>query len=120
MFLPWYQMIILGASLLTLNPLFITLNTAFVSPPHWPMQVMPYHISNSNHILTTIQQQSSLSLNTPSAQPLSKWTGESGWTDGKEEGTVEAKRQADSISAPRLLLLKAEVKRVVGNCRVFH
>ncbi len=31
--LPWYQMKILGASLLTPNPLFITLNVAFASLP---------------------------------------------------------------------------------------
>jgi len=83
-------MIILVASLLILNPLFITLNIAFVSPP-------PAHVSNA---ISYLQFQSH-SYNHPAAviivaerspaRLLSKWTGERGRTDGKEEGTVEGK-----------------------------
>ena len=111
-------MIILSASLLTLNPLFITLNIAFVSPPL-------AHVSNAIPYL----QFQSHSYNHPAViivaersqcpAPL-EMDREKGWTVGREEGTVEAKRQADFISAPGLLLLKAEVQGVVGNCHVFH
>lgn len=117
--LPWLQMIILGASLLTLNPLFITLSIAFVSLPlahvSNAISYLQFQSHSYNHSAAVI-----IVWNTPSTQLRSKWTGERGWTDGKEEGTVETKRQADFILVPRLLPLKAEVKRVVGNCRVFH
>lgn len=114
-------MIILGASLLTLNPLFITLNIAFVSPQlanvskdisYLHFQSHPY-----NHLAAVI-------IVTEKSRCLAPVNGQKkrrrGWTDWKEEGTAEAKRQADFISVPRLLPLKAEVQRVVGNCHVFH
>lgn len=38
----------------------------------------------------------------------------------EKERAIQAKRQSDFILAPRLLLLKSEVQRVMGNFHVFH
>lgn len=117
--LPWHQMIILIASLLILNPLFITLNITFVSPPlahvSNAISYLQFQSHSYNHPAAVI-----IVAEHPHARLLSKWTRERGCMDGRKEGTEEAKRQADFISAPRLLLLKTGVQRVVGNCCVFH
>lgn len=113
---PWYQ-IILTASLFTFKPLFITLNIAFVCPPLAHVSNDILYLQFQSHSYNT-EQQSSLSPNAPSAQLNGQEEG--GCTGGEKEGTVEAEQQADFISVPRLLLLKAEVQRVVGNFRIFH
>lgn len=54
------------------------------------------------------------------ARHISHWAGDKRLERG--DGTVTAKQQADFISAPEITTAAAatEVKRVVGNCCVFH
>lgn len=108
--LPWYQLLIHSASFLILNLLFITLTTAIVGPPQVP-ELTPHHTFSSDQILETIQQQSFLN---------GQKDGEGEWTNERKARDKRGKATADFISEPRLLRLKTEVLRVVGNCHVFH
>lgn len=108
MFLPWH--LVFCGSLLSLNPLFITPHTAFVSP-------LLSHVTNATSYLH-LQSQSHRSA--AAIIVVERWQcpRKTVRTDGKGKG--QWKQQDDSISPPRLLPLKTEVQRVVGNCGVFH
>lgn len=82
MMLPWHHVIILCASLFTLDPLFITLNIAFATPHCRPAQVLLYHFSNSTHILMAKQQQQQQ----PSLRPAHLKVDRRQRMDGRERG----------------------------------
>lgn len=90
MMLPWHHVIILCASLFTLDPLFITLNIAFATPHCRPAQVLLYHFSNSTHILTAKQQQRRRQRRRPTLCPahlkVDRRQRMDGWERGRDSG----------------------------------